>query len=465
MTMKHLRLPHLLVAALLLASFIVACTQAPTPGAATQVVVTSPPIEITRIVAGTPETVIITATPAPTTAAEVIELRFSSPDSAQSMELTQSLVDTWNSINPNVHVIYEASPEDYTTKLLTQFGAGEAPDIFFLGIESLVDFQRKGTLLDLTPLADEGFYDQYNANIAEFLRVDGVPYGVSREGTTQAIFYNTRLFDEAGVAYPQDGWTWDDVLATAQALTKTDADGNVTQWGIRVQPTWLRNMEPWVYQNGGEFLSPDGTTAVGYLNSPETVAAYQFVLDLITVHHVAPSIADQEALPGVDLFRTGRVAMNMTGMWNVNSYEAAPDEIQFGIANLPTGPVRQANAICWAAYAVNSQTEHPDAARAFVKYLGGEAGAGVYYRYGLVAIPEAADTLGQTADPHVGVFLSELDRAWPLVGMRCPTCLVDLDTPVNDAVLRYLEEGGDLQALFDEAAELVDENLAASRSN
>ncbi|HPO10497.1 MAG TPA: hypothetical protein PLZ55_17610, partial [bacterium] len=58
--------------------------------------------------------------------------------------------------------------------------------------------------------------------------------------------------------------------------------------------------------------------------------------------------ADMDALAGVDLFQTGKVAMLWTGRWPLKDFIANP-ELEFGTMGLPAGPSGKANALCWAA--------------------------------------------------------------------------------------------------------------------
>ena len=53
-------------------------------------------------------------------------------------------------------------------------------------------------------------------------------YLMPKDYSPVGVYFNKKLFDQFGVAYPQDGWTWDDMLAAAQALTQdTDGDGKI----------------------------------------------------------------------------------------------------------------------------------------------------------------------------------------------------------------------------------------------
>ena len=123
--------------------------------------------------------------------------------------------------------------------------------------------------------------------------------------------YNKTRFDENGVDYPNNDWTWDDFLDAAKRLTHPDKD----QWGTRntgAHSLWM----PMVFANGGEFW--DETNGKCILDSPEAAEALEMNIDLINKHQVAaPRSVHSEKRLG---FFNGNYAMNMAGSpagnWN-----------------------------------------------------------------------------------------------------------------------------------------------------
>ena len=129
-------------------------------------------------------------------------------------------------------------------------------------------------------------------------KVDGKQYLLPKDYSPLAVYYNKKLFDAATVPYPKDGWTWDDLLATAQKLTMKDAAGKVTQWGIQLPAAWTTGFEYWVAAAGGSLISKDGKSFIGAMDSPEVARAVQFYADLYNKYQVAPQPADMNAFGG-----------------------------------------------------------------------------------------------------------------------------------------------------------------------
>jgi multiple sugar transport system substrate-binding protein len=147
-----------------------------------------------------------------------------------------------------------------------------------------------------------------------------------------------------------------------------DADGNgqPEQWGFYTETTDMENYwSELVWQNGGEIISEDRTQSL--LGSDEAVGGLQFLQDLMYTHRILPT-PDITAQLG-DAFEQGQAAMESNGSWLVPTHTAAG--INFGIAPLPAGPAGQATSINPTGVVVSADTDNPDAAWEFVKWLVG----------------------------------------------------------------------------------------------
>src|SRR5205085_11138122 len=120
--------------------------------------------------------------------------------------------------------------------------------------------------------------------------------------TPMVLYYNKRLFDRAEVSYPKAGWNFEQFLQTAQKLTIPGK-----QWGF-VFNNWMAGWIMWLWNNGGDVLSPDGTRASGYFDSPHNVQTVSFLRDLIDKYKIAPTLSANASL-GVDPFANGQAAM------------------------------------------------------------------------------------------------------------------------------------------------------------
>ena len=204
---------------------------------------------------------------------------------------------------------------------------------------------------DTSALADLG--------VKDFTAPDGHLYGLPRDLSTIALYYNKTMFNAAGIPYPDDTWDWSKLVDVATKLTKTS--GGATQWGFYTETTDMENYwSSLVWQAGGDILSADKKSVV--IDTDQAAAGIQFLQDLIYKYKVMA-----QPTPGGsgDLFENGQAAMEADGSWLVPSHEAAG--IDFGVAPLPTGPAGRATSVNPSGVVIYKGTKSPDAAWEFVK--------------------------------------------------------------------------------------------------
>jgi multiple sugar transport system substrate-binding protein len=276
----------------------------------------------------------------------------------------QKIVDAFTAKNPSIKVkVTVADWDTYWDKLQTSLAGGNAPDVFVMDGPLFPDYQTRDQLLDLNPLiARDGFDTGQLADLGvkDFTAPDGHLYGLPRDLSTVALYYNKKMFDQAGIPYPDDSWTWDKLVEVATKLTKTS--GGATQWGFYTETTDMENYwSSLVWQAGGDILSPDKKTVV--IDTDQAAAGLQFLQDLIYKYKVMA-----QPVPGGaagDLFENGQAAMEANGSWLVPTHEAAG--IDFGVAPLPRGPAGQATSVNPSGVVVYKGTKSPEAAWEFVK--------------------------------------------------------------------------------------------------
>ncbi len=282
-----------------------------------------------------------------------------------------ALVETFEAQHPDINVDVTVSDWDqYWTSLQTSIAGGDAPDVFAMDGPIFPDYQSRGVLLDLKPYIDADGFDVTalaDAGVAHFTTDDGGQYGLPRDLNVVPLFYNKAMFDAAGIAYPDETWTWDTFVDAAKQLTiDENGDGLAEQWGFYTETTDMENYwSELVWQNGGQIINEDATKTL--LGSDEAVAALQFFQDLIYKHKVLAT-PDLFAETG-DAFEQGLAAMESNGSWLVPTHQAAG--IDFGIAPLPAGPAGQATSINPTGAVVSASSKNPDAAWEFVKWLVG----------------------------------------------------------------------------------------------
>lgn len=327
--------------------------------------------------------------------------------------ITHSIAD-WQAAHPNIKIIFEHTPyTGYDSKILTRIAGGAAPDVIATEVDYFVTFASKNVLEDLTPYTqgDTAFSTQeFFPSIMDRFTYREKLLAIPRDVAPFAcIFYNKNLFDEVGLPYPTDDWTWDDLLRISRALTKKDESGKITQYGFY---GWA--WQNFVYGNGGSLVDSVTKPTKVNVDDPKTVQGLQFYSDLINLYQVMPTpMALANLGMGIDLmFSSGKLAMFMSGIWEtpgLRNYNFAWDVAMFpknaqGIRGFGSGG---------SGYAILKSSKHKKEAWEVIKALTGAAGQEQLAKRGLAQPSRVAVAEGDfwAKDPQLPTNKKMLNEA------------------------------------------------------
>jgi multiple sugar transport system substrate-binding protein len=241
-----------------------------------------------------------------------------------------------------------------------------APDLMWLSQEYVANFADNGAILDITDqvaaLSDmpaAQLDDYYPGSIAVAKYQDRL-YGLPWIAAPVVLYYNPDMFEAAGVAPPDESWTWDTFKDAAKKLTIKDASGNITQYGATFNGWPPVHM--FIWQAGGEVISPDLQSSP--IDSPEAIEGAQFYADLIynPDYAVPEEVIKEQGF--AEMAKAGKVAMFFGGAADDLDYahEKDPANARMMMALVPKGP-KDRTTFAWTAITgVSSQTENPDLA-------------------------------------------------------------------------------------------------------
>ncbi|MCL2318721.1 MAG: extracellular solute-binding protein, partial [Treponema sp.] len=174
------------------------------------------------------------------------------------------------------------------------------------------------------------------------------------------------LFDKAGVPYPTEKWTWQDMADAAKKLTVKDASGKIIQYGFQYDEycrLWISHFQ----SNGGQaFDNRDKPTKVTF-NNDLGVASAQYLFDLVQSLNVSPPPGVAGVLGHRDSFANGIVAMILDGSW-MNTQFAQKEGMKYGVALVPLGKVARGGWIAPTHYAMSGKTKYPDQVWTYLKW-------------------------------------------------------------------------------------------------
>ena len=269
---------------------------------------------------------------------------------------------------PDVEIKNNFTPittwSEYVNKLTTQVASGDAPDVINMGLEGVqlgLDKKLFASLdgyLKRDP-AGKNLAADIDKRLVSGFQKDGQTYLVPSTWNTMLIYYNTKMFKDAGIERPSDDWTWDDFLAIAKKLTKGSGGNKVYGFGL---PYFNFGLTPWFYSNGTSEMSEDLKQAT--IDDPAMVESVTWVRDLVTKHGVAPQ---PKGADPYQLFPAGKVAMTGAGHWTVPMFKQAG----FTDYDVLPWPKKKEKATVYgsAGFGLYPGSKNPDLAWEFIKEL------------------------------------------------------------------------------------------------
>ncbi|MCF6525253.1 ABC transporter substrate-binding protein [Streptomyces sp. JJ36] len=241
---------------------------------------------------------------------------------------------------------------DMRTRILTDFSSGNVPDLIE-GAGWTQEFALSGDALSLRKYVDRdgdrmGFPADWQQAAVQHNAHKGEPYGIQLHQTCSLLLYNRKMFREAGVRPPT---TWDEVVEVCTALTGDGVHGIALNQDQSY--AW-----PWMLQNGVREYDPE----TGELLTPRDAAieALQFQADLVHEHKVSPV-----PTPGTDysgpqkLLSAGRVAMIVSGPWDLDPIAQTSPDLDLGIAQMPRKR-KQATILAGTSLFIPAKAKRPD---------------------------------------------------------------------------------------------------------
>ena len=302
--------------------------------------------------------------------AQPVEIEYWQYTFAQRVQAIDELIKRFEAESPGIKVKHTHVPyDDFRLKIAAAIPAGQGPDVVQLFYGWLHDYLRAKLLQPLpVELFDPAEIERDFFLLVKQMKVDGRYYAVPTAVRSLSLFWNKKLFTEAGLDPAKPPQTLDELLDMARKLTKRDAGGNLLQAGFAMDMGlqdhhWLR--EVLIRQMGGQPYSADGKS-VAY-NSPAGHRAVAWYTDLATKHKVGQIgfLTD-----GVTAFKAGKAGLMVDGSFRLAAFDAQKD-LDYAVAELPTHQGKRSN---FASYWVNGITPKAtgpkrDAAAKFLKFI------------------------------------------------------------------------------------------------
>lgn len=368
----------------------------------------------------------------------------------------QAMCDAYTAANPGVTIEIQVTPykgQEYWTKLDASMNGGTAPDVFWMNslhVEKYVDGGMVEPMDDA--MAAAGFDTaQFPEALTKLYRVEGKLYAVPKDFDTNALWYNKEIFDSAGVAYPTNDWTWDDMVEAAKKL------GNKEKgiYGIAAALDSQTNYYNTVFACGGYILNED-KTGFGY-DKPGTIEGIQCWVDLIN-NGISPSVNQTNETTQDAMFEAGGLAMTLAGSYMTPEYlqnETIKGKVD--LVEVPAYKGTEANVINGLGYSVFSKSKNKEEAMKFALWLGSEEAMKLQGEAGIV-ISARNDAQHYFAETHpeinLGVYADQAPVSSPFPGCKVSGELIDIES-------NYLKQAFAGQMTVQEACEALQKDATA----
>lgn len=392
------------------------------------------------------------------TAADEVTLTFwgtygNGGNTTQTDVLSQMIIPAFEAANPGIKINYVDIPYDsLLQKLTTSAAGGELPDLVRSDIGWVAKLASLGVFAQLDgvmPDFDKLSADNYPGSLATN-KWNGHYYGLPLDTNTRVLISNQDVLTKAGIDKPPA--TFDDLKADAPKLAANGvsvfADGGLQGW----------NVYPWIWSAGGDVTDPDLTKATGYLNSAESVAGIQMLVDLYKQGAIPNLIIGNEGATSTsDGLPSGEYANILDGPWMQGIWTGQYLDFKPVYSPVPAGPGGSISVVGGEDINMTATSQHQDAAMKFLAFTQTADYQLAMAKTGQMAVVKSLDGQEAEQNPELAPFITQLATARPRPPVpEAPA----VDGALAEALTKAFDGSATVQQALDEAAQVIDGLLA-----
>ena len=359
-------------------------------------------------------------------------------DGPETKQLDDVIIPAFERYCPNITVNAVVQPATgMHDQLVTAVAGGAVPDLMRMDIIWTPEFAKLGALaqVDTLPGFDQIKSEVFPGPLATNA-YQGKYYGVPLDTNTTVMIYNPKL-----LATPPT--TMDELKADVIAAKGTN------KWGLGLGGDGSWNLFPWIWSLGGQITNADYTKASGYLDSPQTVAALQWLIDLNKAGVLGPSTlgGKPDSWGG---FQGSNYSMINDGPW---FFPAVGSAMGAKPAVIPTGPGGSIGVVGGENLVIFKTSPNQAADWAFAKFMLSDEAQEDMAAVGQMPVTSSASaSKAMTSVAYYGPYVQQLKTAMPRPVTPAWTKMDTILTNAFDAALRGKESA--TQALHDAATQI-----------
>lgn len=348
-------------------------------------------------------------------------------------QLLEQVLHQFESKHPNIKVKHETINDQYMDVIKTRLIGDAAPDIFYLDSLEAPMLMEYGVLEPLNSYITKEFdIADFQPSLLKAFQVGGQTYGLPKDFSTLALFYNKKAFQEAGIRAPK---TWEKLRNFSKKLTlDKNRDGRIERYGFGLSPELSRQYFM-MTAYGGSLVDQKGNAAFA---NPNNLKGLQLIIDQYRQDKTAAQPSDVGASSGSEMFGQGKAAMVLEGSWAIPYLKDTFPKLEFATAEIPKVNGKKRTMAYTVAYVMNKKTKHKDAAWQVMSYLTGKEGMKAWAKEGLVlpARKSVLEELGYADNPLYAPFVAGAAYAtiWQS-GENLPTILLHFNNQFISALI------------------------------
>ncbi|PSB05254.1 ABC transporter substrate-binding protein [Merismopedia glauca] len=306
----------------------------------------------------------------------------------QEKQALQKLIQDFETENPEIDVQYETINSQYMDVIQTRLAGDNAPDIFYLDALEAPALIKQGVLEPLDSYIPKNFaLEDFEPSLIKAFKYQDKIYGIPKDFSTLALFYNRKLLASAGITQPPKTWT--ELLEFSKKLTLTSSN-KTTRYGLGISPELARQYFT-IKAFGGELINQEGEAVFAESNA---IKGLQLIVDQYQKDKSSIQPADVGANSGSDLFGQGKAAMAIEGPWAIPYLKENFPNLEFATAEVPTINNKKGTMAYTVAYVMNKAAKNKEVSWKLIDYLTNKSGMKKWASSGLV-LPSRKSTLAE----------------------------------------------------------------------
>lgn len=373
-------------------------------------------------------------------------------------QLLENVLNQFEIQHPNIKVKHETINDQYMDVIKTRLIGDAAPDVFYLDAYEAPLLMKYGVLEPLNSYINPEFnLNDFEPSLLKAFQLEDRIYGLPKDFSTLALFYNKKAFQAAGVN--QAPQTWNELRDDAQKLTvDQNQDGRKEQYGFGIAPELSRQYFM-MTAFGGQLIDRQENAA---FFTSENLKGLQLIIEQYRKEQSSAQPSDVGASTGSEMFGQGKAAMVIEGTWAIPYLQETFSQLEFATAEVPTVNGKKGTMAYTVAYVMNKKAKHKEAAWKLIAYLTNQEGMKAWAKEGL-ALPARKSVLEELRylnNPLYAPFARGADYAtiWQ-AGETLPTLL----THFNNQFISALIGEQSLRQAMKKAQQSANKEIQAAR--